>query len=163
MAASRSAQRFSAKIYKVGINPCVDVPKRVSLGFGRRGYVPVAGTINAHPIRATLVPTGGGRHRLYVNGEMRKATGTDVGDTVHFVLRFDAKSREIEVPRDLAKALRARKGARAAWDGLTPSKRREFLIVILDAKTAATRARRIQRAIDHAFELSAERAAKSRD
>ncbi|MCJ7529623.1 MAG: alpha/beta hydrolase [Anaerolineales bacterium] len=30
-------QQFSAKIYKLGINPCVDVPKHSSLDLGKRG------------------------------------------------------------------------------------------------------------------------------
>jgi hypothetical protein len=68
----RSLQRFSAKISKVVINPCVDVPESVSVFFGKRGNVPVVGTLNGYPIRTTLVPVGRGRHRLYINGEMRK-------------------------------------------------------------------------------------------
>jgi hypothetical protein len=50
------AQHFSAKVYKLGINPCVDVPQRVSQAFDQRGYVPVTGTLNGHVIRATLAP-----------------------------------------------------------------------------------------------------------
>ncbi len=56
-------QHFTATVYTLGINPCVDVPPRVSAAFGKRGYVPVAGTLNDQPIRATLAPKGGGRHR----------------------------------------------------------------------------------------------------
>ncbi|MGH9839592.1 MAG: DUF1905 domain-containing protein [Blastocatellia bacterium] len=73
------SQRFSAKIYKLGINPCVDVPKRVSEVFGKRGYVPVAGTLNGQAIHATLVPKGGGEHRLFLNGEMRRRAAVGVG------------------------------------------------------------------------------------
>jgi len=73
-------QQFTATIYKVGINPLVDVPAEVSRAFGIRGYVPVRGRLNGAPIRATLVPSGGGRHRLYINGDMRKQAGVESGD-----------------------------------------------------------------------------------
>lgn len=69
--------RFAAPLAQLGPNPYVDVPPRVSTAFGRRGAVAVKRTLNAVPIRATLVPAGGGRHRLYVNGFMRKAAGVD--------------------------------------------------------------------------------------
>ncbi len=65
-------QHFTARIYKLGINPCVDVPLRVGQAFGRRGYVSVTGALNGHPLRATLAPKGGGLYRLFINGEMRK-------------------------------------------------------------------------------------------
>ncbi len=75
-------QESSARIRKIGVNPYVEVPRRVSDTFGIRGNVPVKGNLNGVPIRATLVPTGKERHRLYVNGDMRKRAGVDVGETV---------------------------------------------------------------------------------
>ena len=51
------ARMFSAKIYKLGINPCVDVPKSVSDIFGRRGYVPVEGTLNGQASKPDAVDT----------------------------------------------------------------------------------------------------------
>jgi hypothetical protein len=32
-------QRFSAKLYKLGINPCVDIPARVSRAFAKRRFI----------------------------------------------------------------------------------------------------------------------------
>lgn len=142
-------QRFRAEIYKVGINPCVDVPKEISEAFAKRGYVPVAGTLNGHQIRATLVPKGGGEHRLYLNGEMRKRAGVDVGARVVLNLEIDTQPREIEVPTDLENALKRKKGAFKAFAALTPSKRKEILVWVLDAKTPETRKRRIEKAVDY--------------
>jgi hypothetical protein len=147
-----SSEAFSTTIYKLGINPCVDVPERVSKAFGRRGYVPVEVTLAGHTFRTTLVPRGGGRHRLFINGEMRKAAGVETGDTVHVALRLDTKSREIPAPEDLLKALRAASGAYQALEELTPYRRREILRWVLDAKTPETRARRIRRVIEHLLE-----------
>ncbi|MBI3983010.1 MAG: DUF1905 domain-containing protein [Gemmatimonadetes bacterium] len=82
----------------MGINPCVDVPARVSAFFGARGPVPVKGTLNGHAVRGTLIPIGDGRHRFYVNGFMRKAAGLEVGDTARLVLEADRASRAGMVP-----------------------------------------------------------------
>ncbi len=90
--------RFSTRIYQHGINPCVDVPRAVSAAFNRRRHIPVKGTIDGHSFRATLVPIGGGRHRLYINGFMRKATGVAVGDRVRLALELDPASRSGQVP-----------------------------------------------------------------
>jgi len=46
--------RFSAKIYKLGINPCVDLPKKISVTIGKRGYIPIVGRINDFPLRPRL-------------------------------------------------------------------------------------------------------------
>ena len=53
----------------------------------------------------------------------------------------------IEVPTDLASALDAA-GAHAAFDALSPSRRKEFVRGIVEAKQPATRERRVQAAVD---------------
>jgi len=70
----RRVRRFRATIYRQGPNPHVDVPESVSRAFaawGQAGRIIVVGTLNKVPIRATLIPVGRGRHRLYVNGGMK--------------------------------------------------------------------------------------------
>jgi len=62
---------FRAVIAKAGANPFVNVPAQVThafAAFAEHSRVRVAGTIDGHPFHATLVPTKGGTHRLYVNG-----------------------------------------------------------------------------------------------
>jgi hypothetical protein len=140
-------QSFSAQIYKLGINPCVDVPERVSQAFGIGGHVPVKERLNDLPIRATLVPMGGGRHRLYINTGMRRGAGVDVGDTIDLELELDEEPRDIPVPEDVARALREG-GAQEAFEGMSPSRRREFLVWVLDAKRPETRERRIKRGLE---------------
>ena len=91
-------QKFSAVIYKQGINPCVDIPERVSLAFQRKGYIPVRGTLDKHPFQATLVPIGKGKYRLFINGKMRKLASVEVGDEIKVELEFDAQKRTIPMP-----------------------------------------------------------------
>ncbi len=101
---SECSCEFSAIIKKVGINPYVDVPEHVSQRFGKRGYIRITGALNGVAIRATLVPTGNGRHRLYVNGEMRRKASVNVDDTINLSLRLDKEPRDVTVPRELIEA-----------------------------------------------------------
>ncbi|MEO8034976.1 MAG: YdeI/OmpD-associated family protein [Acidobacteriota bacterium] len=55
---------------------------------------------------------------------------------------------ELEVPSDLARALAANRPARAAFDKVPPSHRREYIEWIIDAKGEATRQRRLQQAVE---------------
>jgi uncharacterized protein YdeI (YjbR/CyaY-like superfamily) len=59
-----------------------------------------------------------------------------------------APKAEIPVPDYFAAALKKNKKAQATFDGFSPSHRREYLEWITDAKTEATRSRRIAQAIE---------------
>jgi len=84
------ALSFTARIYKSGINPCVDAPPEAGQIFQKRGFIPIAGLINGESYRATLVPRGGGRHRLYLNGEIRKATPSRRREILRWIFRREA-------------------------------------------------------------------------
>lgn len=57
------------------------------------------------------------------------------------------KPRSVTVPRDFARALAARKGAKAAFDRMPPSHKRAYIEAIEEAKKPETRARRIPQAV----------------
>ncbi len=126
------------------MNVALDVPALVSDAFGLRGYVPVVGTADGVELTATLVPIGGGRHRLFLNGAVRGAIGKSAGDSVEVRVRLDRSDRTPETPVDLQEAL-AEDGASAAWEALAPSRRKELLVWLADAKREQTRAARIGR------------------
>jgi predicted GNAT family acetyltransferase len=134
--------QFSAPIYKIGINPVVDVPERISRTYGRKGYVPVQVKIGGTAFRANLVPVGGGRHRLFLNLPMRQATGRDVGDRIKVALELDTASRVLRTPADLSRALRS-VGKLRELAALPPSHRKEIIRWVTGTKNRETRARRI--------------------
>jgi hypothetical protein len=138
-------QPFSSTVYKLGINPCVDVPLGISQAFGKRGHVSVAGTLNGHPIRATLMPKGGGYHRLYLNGDMRKRAGVDVGDEVEITLEIDLRPRDQPMPEALARALEHNNAARDAFERLAPSRQKEILTYLNWLKRPETLKKHIDR------------------
>ena len=133
------------------MNVAVDVPERVSDAFGLRGLVPVVGTADGADLVATLVPVGSGRHRLFLNGAVRDAIGKGVGDPVEIRIRLDRSDRTPEIPADLQEAL-AEGGAAAGLEALTPSRRKECLVWLADAKRQNTRAGRISRIVQAALE-----------
>ena len=63
------------------------------------------------------------------------------------VVRNDKAPRQVEVPEDLAEALARNDAARAAFDGLSFSHRREYVEAINEAKRPDTRARRVERTL----------------
>lgn len=140
-------QPFSAKILKVGINPCVDVPKRISDVFKKRGYIPVKGWLNDLPIVATLVPVGGEKYRLYINGEMRKKAKVGVGDFCALRISFDPKLRIIPIPKKLAQALQKNQKAKLAFEKLPPSHRKEILTYLNWVKKTETLQRLVKKVV----------------
>jgi hypothetical protein len=142
-----SKHSFVGTLYKLGINRCVDVPEEVSRALGGKGYIPVIASAQGLVTRTTLVPAGNGRHRLFVDGKIRKKLGVDAGNLVGIVLRRDEKPNEIDVPADVAAALRKTPEAQKAFKTITPALRREFLRWVLKAKHPDTRAKRIEEAI----------------
>ena len=138
-------------MYKQGVNPYVDVPEQISLVFtpyARAGRIAFEGALNGVSIRGALIPIGKGRHRLYVNGGMRSAAGVGVGDTASFSIRA-THPQEVHPPSDVVEGLEYAAGAKAAFDVLPPSHRRELLRYVDDARTPETRQRRIQKTVEH--------------
>lgn len=73
---------------------------------------------------------------------MRAELGVEIGDEVDVTVDLDTADREIEVPADLAQALDA-EGARAAFDALSFSRRKELARGVSEAKRPETRERRV--------------------
>jgi uncharacterized protein YdeI (YjbR/CyaY-like superfamily) len=91
---------------------------------------------------------GGGKFYMVVNREMREGAKVKAGETVEFVMEKDDEPRAIATPADLLKALSARKSAKNAWDKLSYTHRKEYIIAIEEAKRPETRARRIAKAVE---------------
>lgn len=111
-------------------------------------YIPVVAIINERSARVTLVPAGGGRFRIQINTALRKVAKADAGDLVSVELRLDLTSRDLPVPPDFRKGLKAFPKARKAFDALTPAHRRHIIEYFDSAKSLDARQRRLGRVID---------------
>lgn len=148
--ASKSpVKRFRALIVKdEGSAVCAiqHFPFDVEKTFGMRGRVPVRGTLNGAPFRASVFKMGG-EHFMVVNRHLRAASGVKGGETVPVTVERDDEPRVIEPPADFARALKGNKDARATWDKLSFTHKREHVQHVEDAKKPETRQRRIEKSI----------------
>src|SRR5688572_33402390 len=124
-------QKFSAEIYKIGINSVVDPPDSVLQTLfeaaGRsRGPIPVAGRLNGRDFIQTLVRYRGA-WRLYINGPMLKDSALAVGDVAEVEIEFDPRTRDVPVPEALATEFRKDSRVKIAFDKLSPSRQKDIL------------------------------------
>jgi hypothetical protein len=148
-AAKSPVKRFRALIEREdGSEVCaITAPFDVEQTFGTRGRVPVRGTLNGAPFRGSLFRMGGDCHFMVVNRHLRAAAGVRGGETVPVVMERDDEPRSIEPPADFARALKGNKEARATWDKLSYTHRREHVEHIEEAKKPETRLRRIEKSL----------------
>jgi hypothetical protein len=123
------------------------IPFDVLKVFGTRARVPVRGTINGFPYRSSIFPMGDGRHYMTVNKNLRAGAKIKGGEIVSVVMGRDDEPRVITPPEDFARALRASKEARTAWEKLSYTHQKEYAKAIEEARRPETRARRIEKAI----------------
>jgi len=129
-----------------GNNTGFVVPEQVVLGFGRGRRVPITVEIGDYRYRTTIVSMGG-RFLFGVNAEQRKATGLAAGDVVEVTIEPDDAPREVDVPPQLQAALDADPVAKAAWEKLSYTNRKEHARSIAEAKADETRERRLAKTL----------------
>ena len=93
-----------------------------------------------------------GRHHAWplpdrTENAHRKAAAVAIGDEVEVELELDAEPRVVVEPPDFDQALDANPVARAAYDRLAYTHKREHVRAIESAKKSETRVRRIEKAI----------------
>lgn len=121
------------------------VPDKVVEGFGQGKRPKVTVTLNGYTYRSTIAVMGG-KFMLPLAKVHREASGVKDGAKVEVTLELDAAPREVEVPKDLAAALK-KAGVRAAFEGLAFTYRKEHVRAIEEAKAPETRTRRIEKAV----------------
>ncbi|HLX68762.1 MAG TPA: YdeI/OmpD-associated family protein, partial [Verrucomicrobiae bacterium] len=147
--------RFRSIIQINGINPyvLVSATRAARIRKGWRKPLPVRVRINGKPQkpwRINLMPIGDGSFYLYLHGDVRKASGTKVGDTVAVELGFDDEYRggpAHPMPPAFRAALKKNQRVAQAWSELTPSRQKEILRYFSHLKSPEARARNLQRVI----------------
>ncbi|HEX6366538.1 MAG TPA: YdeI/OmpD-associated family protein [Agromyces sp.] len=139
--------RFETTMFLSGNNTGIEVPPDVieALDAGRKP--PVKVTVNGFEYRSTVAVMGG-RYLIPFSSDKRAATGIAGGDPIVVDLEVDTEPRTVEVPDDLAAAIDAAPGARAAWEKLPPSHKKAHVDAVESAKAAETRQRRIAKAVE---------------
>jgi len=138
---------FETRLFKIGAWTLLRLPKGASAKLPSRGMVMAKGTINGFYFQAALEPDGKGSHWLKVDKAMRKAIGSDAGDTATLAIEPIRKWPEPRVPSDLKKALAANKQAHNLWMDITPIARWDWIRWINATKNPETRSIRIEKTL----------------
>lgn len=124
----------------------IPVPAAAIAALGGRKRPPVIVTMNGFTYRSTVAAYGD-VYMLPLSQERRAAAGVAPGDVVEVTLELDTAPRTVELPDDLAAALAAQPGARAAFDALSYTARKEHVRQVTEAKAQETRERRITKIV----------------
>ncbi|MFI5144539.1 MAG: YdeI/OmpD-associated family protein [Ignavibacteria bacterium] len=147
--------KFKSKIKIRGVNPYIPVSsvcaKKIKPAWKKP--MPVLIRINGipeNPWRINMMPAGNGSFYLYLHGNVRKASGTKVGDSVDVEISFDSAYRNgpmHPMPVWFSTALKNNPAAKSAWKILTPSRQKEILRYFAALKSDEARKRNLSRAI----------------
>jgi bacteriocin resistance YdeI/OmpD-like protein/uncharacterized protein DUF1905 len=124
----------------------LDDAQVAAVGEGASRFAVVA-TVNGYTWR-TSVARMGGEFLLGLNREVREGAGVEAGDVVDVTLELDAAPREVDVPEVLAAALAADPQAKASFDQMAFTHRKEYARWVADAKQEETRQRRVRQALE---------------
>nr|ABI22116.1 hypothetical protein [Streptomyces lavendulae] len=124
----------------------LEVPPEVVAALGGGARPPVTITLGGHSWKSRIALLRG-RHLLGLSNANRQAAGVAVGDEVEVELELDTEPRVVVEPADFAQALDADPAARAAYDNLAYSRKREHVRAIESAKKPETRRSRIEKAL----------------
>jgi hypothetical protein len=147
--------RIAATISIRGLNPYVLVGAEPAhrLKPGWRRPLPVIlrfAKLPRHQWSTNLMPVGDGSFYLYLHEHMRRATSTGVGDRIRVAVQFNAAYRggpAHPLPKWFQDALRKAPKALQNWRRLNPSRKKEILRYFASLKSAAARARNLERAM----------------
>ena len=121
------------------------LPPEIVEGLGSGKRPPVKVTLNGYTYRST-VATMGGRFMIGLSAENRQAAGLNGDEELEVGLDLDSEPRNTPPPNDLKAAL-VKARLLEAFEKAAPSRRKEFVRQVEDAKTLETRQRRIAKVV----------------
>src|SRR5437764_3608697 len=123
----------------------LDDEQVAAVGEGAKRF-PVVATVEGYTWRTTVTRMRG-EFLLGLNATVREGAGVEAGDTVAVELELDTAPREVDIPDALAAALDGDPAARAAFDALSYTHRKEYARWVEEAKREETRQRRVSQAL----------------
>jgi hypothetical protein len=117
-----------------------------TVGEGVRRF-PDRATINGYSWRTTVTPMRG-EFLLGLNRAVRESAGVQTGDTVEVTVELDTAPRDVDVPDALTSTRADDPRAKAAFEGLAFTHRKEYPRWIAEAKREQTHERRVAQALE---------------
>ncbi len=141
-------QTFKATIQNAsGGGAFVEIPFDVEEVFGSK-RPKIKALIEGVPYRGLLVRMGGPNHMLIILKGIREQIGKSFGDEIKVSVEEDVEERVITVPAELKRALKENPEAKAVFEKLSYTHKREYVTWINEAKKDETRARRIAQTVE---------------
>jgi hypothetical protein len=129
------------------VGPFILVPGEVTDQLHFKGRPLINSIIAGVPYRGSLMPMGDGRYALGILKAIYTDHGLKAGDTIEVQIEVDTAPRVITPPTALANALAVDATAKAGWDALSYSRKREIAQSIEAAKKPETKDRRLSDAL----------------
>ena len=141
--------RFDATILKAEKvdSGFIEFPFDVLTEFGKKGQVKVKAYFDGVEYRGSLVKMGHTCHIIGLNKKVRDAIMKLPGDKVDVHIIEDKEERTVEIPIDLEMAFANEPKAKAFFDSLSFTHRKEYVVWIISAKKQETRDARISKCI----------------
>lgn len=126
----------------------IDFPYDVQELYGVRGQVKVKVTYDGIPYRGSLAKMGRHCHFLLVRKDIRKELGKNPGDTVRVTVQRDTEERVVELPAELAELFVQNPEAKARYEALSYTHRKEYVQWVNEARRPETRHARLTKTIE---------------
>ena len=123
----------------------IALPFDAKEAFGRV-RAPVRVAVNGYEFRTTTMRYAGVDY-IGLNRTVRDAARIEANDTLTVTMELDTAPRTVEVPAELELAFTEAADARAAYDGLSFTHRKEYARWVGEAKRVETRRLRAERAV----------------
>ena len=136
---------YETVVIGYGNHASIEIPENNLAELGGNKRAPLKVTVNGYTYQSTATGVNGKCMVVFPTRD-REASGAKAGDQIAVTLELDDGYRRVDVPAALDDALDA-SGLKEVFHDLTYSKRKEFARQVADAKTDATRLRRIDKII----------------
>lgn len=142
----QQTQTFRTTILQIGNNTGICIPDEIVEKLAAGKKPPVIVTINNYTYRNTIAVMGG-KFMIGISADIRSKTGLKGGDEVTVTLELDTQPREVILPADFKEMLDKNPQAKQFFEQLSYSNKQRYVLPIGQAKTAETRQKRIEKAI----------------
>ena len=133
---------YKTTILGFGNHAAIEIPAKNLAELGGSKRAPLKITLNGYTYQSTATVMDGKCLVVFPTRD-REASGVAAGDHIRVTLELDAGYRNVDIPNELAAALKANALDKVFYD-LTYSKRKEFVRQVEEAKALDTKTRRIQ-------------------
>jgi len=136
---------YETTILGFGNHAAIEIPAKNLAELGGSKRAPLKVTLNGYTYQSTAAVMNGKVLVVFPTKD-RLASGVASGDRITVTLELDAGYRNVDVPPELAAALKAN-NLTDVFSNLAYSKRKEFARQITEAKAEDTKQRRLEKII----------------